>query len=99
MIAKSRQQVMGMGNKVGRAGSASMSLASLADMSKPAGCPDPSLPVYESAACRALISERFEEVATIVLAQRLARPANIQQILLTILPRLAAFNKEKFVQS
>uniref|UniRef100_A0A8D9ABA5 Serine/threonine-protein kinase TOR n=1 Tax=Cacopsylla melanoneura TaxID=428564 RepID=A0A8D9ABA5_9HEMI len=101
MIAKSRQQVIGMGYKVGRAGSASMSLASLAEMSKTPGgsCADTSLPLYESAACRTLISEKFEEVANTVLAQRMTRPANIQQTLLTILPRLAAFNKDKFVQS
>ncbi|KAI5755082.1 hypothetical protein M8J77_013919 [Diaphorina citri] len=96
MISKSRQQVMVMGSKVGRAGSANMSIVSLADMTKSAGPNDPCLPLYESAACRSLISERFEEVANTVLAQRLARS---NSVLLTILPRLAAFNKEKFVQT
>lgn len=97
MISKSRHQ--GIGTKVGRAGSANMSIVSLAQITKSTVGNDPSRPLYESAACRSLISERYEEVANMVLTQRLVRSNNIQQTLLTILPRLAAFNKEKFVQA
>nr|QXN57741.1 serine/threonine-protein kinase [Bemisia tabaci] len=55
-------------------------------------------PLYESAACRSLMLERFDDVCYMVLQQRNSRSSYIQHILFTILPRLAALNKEKFVE-
>lgn len=52
--------------------------------------------IYESAACRQLIMERFDDICSDVLAQRIVRNTHLQHTLLTILPRLAAFNREKF---
>lgn len=54
--------------------------------------------IYESAACRQLIMERFEDICTNVLAQRIVRNSHLQHTLLTVLPRLAAFNREKFTK-
>lgn len=56
-------------------------------------------PVYESAACRVLISENFDEICSSVMAQRVSRSPYIHNTLLTILPRLAAFNKDRFVKT
>ncbi|PSN34470.1 Serine/threonine-protein kinase mTOR [Blattella germanica] len=57
------------------------------------------LSLYESAACRQLMTERFDDVCSDVLSQRVVRNSHIQHTLLAILPRLAAFNKEKFVKA
>ncbi|KAJ9575042.1 hypothetical protein L9F63_007777, partial [Diploptera punctata] len=54
---------------------------------------------YESAACRQLMIENFDSVCTDVLSQRVVRNMHIQHTLLAILPRLAAFNKDKFVKA
>ena len=54
--------------------------------------------IYESAACRQLIMERYNDICTDVLAQRIVRNSHIQHTLLTVLPRLAAFNREKFTK-
>lgn len=52
----------------------------------------------ESAACRALLLAKLDE-ATIneVTSQRHSRNAHIQQALMQLLPRLAAFNRERLV--
>lgn len=42
--------------------------------------------------------EHFDQVCQSILTQRISRNAYIQQILPKILPRLAAFNKEKFIE-
>uniref|UniRef100_A0A1B6E046 Serine/threonine-protein kinase TOR n=1 Tax=Clastoptera arizonana TaxID=38151 RepID=A0A1B6E046_9HEMI len=55
--------------------------------------------LYESAACRSLITEHFDDICNEVLSQRISRSPHIQHTLFAILPRLAAFNKEKFVLS
>ncbi|XP_066992513.2 serine/threonine-protein kinase mTOR isoform X2 [Anabrus simplex] len=55
--------------------------------------------LYESAACRQLIIEHFEDVCRDVLAQRVIRNSHIQHTLFAILPRLAAFNKDIFVKT
>jgi FKBP12-rapamycin complex-associated protein len=57
------------------------------------------LSLYESAACRQLMTERFDEVCKDVLNQRNSRSSHVHHTLLAILPRLAAFNKEKFVKA
>lgn len=51
----------------------------------------------ESSACKQLVSEKMDEICTEALAQRLSRSPYVQQALLALLPRLAAFNKDKFV--
>uniref|UniRef100_A0A224XHF0 Serine/threonine-protein kinase TOR n=1 Tax=Panstrongylus lignarius TaxID=156445 RepID=A0A224XHF0_9HEMI len=56
-------------------------------------------PIYESTACRILISENFDEICSSVMAQRVSRSPYIHNTLLTILPRLAAFNKDRFVKT
>ena len=57
------------------------------------------LSLYESAACRQLMVENFDSVCTDVLSQRVVRNMHIQHTLLAILPRLASFNKDKFVKA
>jgi hypothetical protein len=56
------------------------------------------LSLYESAACRQLMTERFDDVCKDVLNQRNSRSSHVHHTLLEILPRLAAFNKEKFIK-
>lgn len=53
----------------------------------------------ESSACRQLVTEKFDEICKEALAQRLSRSLHIQQALLALLPRLAAFNRDKFVST
>ena len=53
---------------------------------------------HESSACKALLTEHFDEICCKILAQRISRSPYIQQILPKLLPRLAAFNKEKFMK-
>jgi FKBP12-rapamycin complex-associated protein len=45
------------------------------------------------------MTERFDDVCKDVLTQRNSRSAHVHHTLLAILPRLAAFNKEKFVKA
>ncbi|CAA9998750.1 unnamed protein product [Nesidiocoris tenuis] len=54
-------------------------------------------PICESSACRSLMSEHFDEICLSVLAQKMSKSPHIHQTLLSILPRLAAFNRQKFV--
>jgi FKBP12-rapamycin complex-associated protein len=54
-------------------------------------------PVHESAACRSLMLEKLDDMNSDVINQRHSRNSHIQNALMTLLPRLAAFNKEKFV--
>ncbi|KAL1122375.1 hypothetical protein AAG570_003780 [Ranatra chinensis] len=56
-------------------------------------------PLYESSACRALVTEYYDHICSLVLEQRVSRSPHIHSALLTILPRLAAFNREKFVKT
>ncbi|XP_059613044.1 serine/threonine-protein kinase Tor [Phlebotomus argentipes] len=55
--------------------------------------------VQESLVCRQLVMENFQEICMKVMEQRISRSFHVQQILLSILPRLAAFNREIFVQN
>ncbi|KAG8279049.1 hypothetical protein J6590_008067 [Homalodisca vitripennis] len=55
--------------------------------------------LFESSVCRSLMIEHFDDVCSETLAQRISRSTHILQTLLAILPRLAAFNKEKFVKT
>lgn len=54
-------------------------------------------PVHESAACRSLMLEKLEDINGDVINQRHCRNSHIQNALMTLLPRLAAFNKDRFV--
>uniref|UniRef100_A0AAU7B991 Serine/threonine-protein kinase TOR n=1 Tax=Pyrrhocoris apterus TaxID=37000 RepID=A0AAU7B991_PYRAP len=54
---------------------------------------------YESAACRSLIMDNFDAICAAVLPQRVSsRSPHIHNTLLAILPRMAAFNTDKFVE-
>ncbi|CAH0563403.1 unnamed protein product [Brassicogethes aeneus] len=53
--------------------------------------------ILESVVCRQLVSEKFEYICLDVLAQRFtSKYTYVQQAILTILPRLAAFDKQLF---
>lgn len=56
-------------------------------------------PAHESAACRALMLEKLDEISIEVINQRITRNQHIQNALMQLLPRMAAFNREKFVQN
>ncbi|KAG6451388.1 serine/threonine-protein kinase mTOR [Manduca sexta] len=56
------------------------------------------VPIYESAVCRKLLTEKFEKICQDIMAQRLLKTQGVPQILLIIIPRLAAFNKEYFLK-
>ncbi|XP_071445181.1 serine/threonine-protein kinase mTOR [Hetaerina americana] len=55
-------------------------------------------PIPESSTCRALMLEHFEDVCLDAVSQRGTRSPHVLHALLTLLPRLAAFQKEKFVR-
>ncbi|XP_015906953.1 serine/threonine-protein kinase mTOR [Parasteatoda tepidariorum] len=55
--------------------------------------------VYESNACKQLIAEHFDTICQQVLRYRNSKSIYIQQTLLNIIPRLAAFSTEKFAKS
>lgn len=57
------------------------------------------IPVIESPMCRLLIEEKYNYICLDVLMQRNLRNPYIQQTLMVILPRLAAFNRRIFVES
>ncbi|XP_063975702.1 serine/threonine-protein kinase mTOR [Diachasmimorpha longicaudata] len=54
--------------------------------------------VHESAVCRQLMQERLDDVYMDVLNQRLSKSPHIQHALMTLLPRLVAFNTDKFTK-
>ncbi|KAI5638457.1 FAT domain-containing protein [Phthorimaea operculella] len=54
--------------------------------------------IFESEVCRKLLTEKFESICQDVMAQRLLKTQGVPQILLIIIPRLAAFNKELFIK-
>ncbi|XP_058826350.1 serine/threonine-protein kinase Tor [Topomyia yanbarensis] len=53
--------------------------------------------IQESAICRNLVSDNYELICQKVLEQRNSKSPYVIQSLLTILPRLAAFNRRDFV--
>lgn len=53
--------------------------------------------VIESSACRQLVIDKYDYICLDVLNMKSTRSAHIQQSLLMILPRLAAFKKERFI--
>ncbi|KAJ8979409.1 hypothetical protein NQ317_015841 [Molorchus minor] len=54
--------------------------------------------IIESSVCRQLVAEKFEYICLDVLQQKFSRYSYVQQTLLTILPRLAAFDRKSFVK-
>lgn len=56
------------------------------------------LSINESATCRQIIIDNYDEICSKVLEQRHLKTSYVQQSLLNILPRLAAFNREEFVK-
>ncbi|XP_052755019.1 serine/threonine-protein kinase mTOR [Galleria mellonella] len=54
------------------------------------------VPIYESEVCCKLLSEKFERICQDVMMHRMLKIQGVPQILLIIIPRLAAFNKEFF---
>ncbi|GFS99131.1 hypothetical protein TNCV_822521 [Trichonephila clavipes] len=61
--------------------------------------PSRRIQVYESNTCKQLMSEHFDAVCQQVLRYRSIKNVYIQQTLLNIIPRLAAFQTERFVRS
>ncbi|XP_066601544.1 serine/threonine-protein kinase mTOR [Prorops nasuta] len=56
-------------------------------------------PIHESAVCRCLMQERLDDIYNDVMSQRMSRNPHIQHALMMLLPRLAAFNKDKFTEN
>lgn len=56
------------------------------------------LSINESATCRQIIVDNYNEICAKVLDQRHLKTSYVQKSLLNILPRLAAFNCEEFVK-
>lgn len=55
--------------------------------------------IIESSICHQLVAEKFEYICIDVLQQKFSRSSYVQRTLLNILPRLAAFNKDYFVEN
>lgn len=55
--------------------------------------------IIESSVCKQLIFDKYDYICLDVLAQRTARYPHIHNSLLVILPRLAAFCRERFVKT
>ncbi|XP_053611167.1 serine/threonine-protein kinase mTOR isoform X2 [Plodia interpunctella] len=54
------------------------------------------VPIYESEVCQKLLKEKFERICQDVMAQRSVKTQGVPQVLLILIPRLAAFNREFF---
>lgn len=55
-------------------------------------------PAHESTVCRCLMQERLDDIYNDVMNQKISRNPHIQHALMMLLPRLAAFNKDKFIR-
>lgn len=53
----------------------------------------------ESAVCRQILLDNYEDICAKVLDQRISKSSHVQQTLYSILPRLAALSKEVFVKN
>ncbi|XP_041981966.1 serine/threonine-protein kinase mTOR [Aricia agestis] len=56
------------------------------------------VPIYESEVCKKLLAEKFERICQDVMSQRMFKAQGVSQIILIIIPRLAAFHKELFLK-
>ncbi|XP_045500144.1 serine/threonine-protein kinase Tor-like [Colias croceus] len=54
--------------------------------------------ILESSICRQLITEKYDKMSSDIMAQQISRSHNVHQMLLLIIPRLAAFNREAFAK-
>lgn len=54
--------------------------------------------VQESAACRQIITENYDDICLRILEQRSVKMPHVQQALFAILPRIVAFNRDIFVR-
>ncbi|NP_001171773.1 target of rapamycin isoform 1 [Bombyx mori] len=54
--------------------------------------------IFESSICKKLIEDNCEKISADVMAQQISRAHNVHQMLLLLIPRLAAFNKETFAR-
>lgn len=54
--------------------------------------------IVESSLCHQLVAEKYEYICLDVIQQKFSKQSYVHQTLMIILPRLAAFNKEIFVQ-
>lgn len=52
----------------------------------------------ESAVCRQILVDNYDDICARIMDQRTSRSVHVQQSLFSILPRLAALNRERFVQ-
>lgn len=53
-------------------------------------------PIVESAACRQLTADHFDDICANALGQRLSKSTHVQAALMGILPRLAACDRTRF---
>lgn len=56
------------------------------------------LPNHESPTCRQLLNEKFSYICDIIMKQKASKNLYITNILLILIPRMAAFNSEYFVK-
>ncbi|XP_059048718.1 serine/threonine-protein kinase mTOR-like [Achroia grisella] len=58
--------------------------------------------IYESSICKFLISDKYDTICSMICAdlmiQHVSKVQNVHQMLLLIIPRLAAFNREAFAK-
>ncbi|XP_045451535.1 serine/threonine-protein kinase Tor-like [Melitaea cinxia] len=54
--------------------------------------------IFESSFCKTLIAEKYDKISVEVMAQQISRSHSVHQMLLLLIPRLAAFNKEAFAR-
>lgn len=57
-----------------------------------------SLAIHESPTCRQLLNEKFTYICDIIMKQKASKNPYIINILLMLIPRMAAFNSEYFVE-
>ncbi|XP_046969780.1 serine/threonine-protein kinase Tor-like [Vanessa cardui] len=57
-----------------------------------------SISIFESSICKKLITEKYDKIAVDVMAQQISRSHSVHQMLLLIIPRLSAFNREAFAR-
>ncbi|CAG9564543.1 unnamed protein product [Danaus chrysippus] len=57
-----------------------------------------SFTIYESSICKKLVSEKYDQISVDVMAQQISRSHTVHQMLLLLIPRLAAFNRDSFAK-
>lgn len=53
-------------------------------------------PIVESAACRQLTADHFDEICANTLRHSISKSSHVQAALMGILPRLAAYDRTRF---